>query len=338
VRTDGIHLGGLGVHIPETVTVRWAVEQGLYPAAAAEEQGLLATAVAGDTPAPEMALHAAQEALKQHGAPLEELGLLLYADVWHQGPDGWSPHYYLQHHLVGGDLLALEVRQGCNGVFAALELAAPYLGDGRDALIVAADNFGTARIDRWRAGPNFILGDGAAAVVLTRRPGFARLLSVNSVTIPEAEELHRQGEPLFPPGATTGDVVDFAARSEEFVRLTLSKLDLAMIWITMHDKFVQVMKKTLDEAGIAAEQVARVAFTNLGRQAVEERCVGALGLPMEKSTWEHGRTVGHLGASDQLVALRQLLAAGELRPGDHLLMASLGPGVTASCAVVRIGA
>jgi 3-oxoacyl-[acyl-carrier-protein] synthase-3/clorobiocin biosynthesis protein CloN2 len=339
LRTPDIFISGLGVFLPDVVSVGSAVEQGLYPADLAESTGLTGVAVGGDIPAPEMALRAAQDAFKRCGRRPEEVDLLLYADAWHQGPDGWQPQYYLQRHLVGGEALAVEIRHGCNGMFSAFELAASYLyADPRRqaALLVAADNFGTPLVDRWRTGPGFILGDGASAAVITREPGFAELLSVRTVTIPELEELHRVGEPQFPPGITTGRVLDMTARAEAFKRVAAAQPDLMDAWLKLYRRMLEVIGPTLAEAGVEIGDIARVAFTNASRETTEQRWMGALGLPLALSTWEYGRTLGHLGVSDQLVSLDHLLATGELRAGDLMLMAGIGPGITLSSAIVKI--
>src|SRR5690349_3934955 len=144
MRMTDMFIGGLGSYIPPAVTVESAVEQGLYSAEEIELHEYGGAAVAGDTSAPEMALRAAQIAVKRAGQAPGELDLLLYADTWHQGPDGWPPPSHLQRHLVGG-VPALEVRQGCNGMFGALELAVGHLRaepERTSALLVASDNYG----------------------------------------------------------------------------------------------------------------------------------------------------------------------------------------------------
>ncbi|WP_378789760.1 ketoacyl-ACP synthase III family protein [Nonomuraea fastidiosa] len=132
MRYADTYIAGVGAFVPRTVvSVEKAVAKGWYPAEEADLHQLAGAAVAGDLPAPEMALHAARSALKRSGRAPGDLGLLLYASTWHQGPDGWPPHSYLQRHLVGGDALATEIRQGCNGMFIAMELAAGHLKAGR---------------------------------------------------------------------------------------------------------------------------------------------------------------------------------------------------------------
>lgn len=340
MRTPDIFISGLGVYLPETVSVASAVEQGLYSAEDAEEHGWTGVAVAADIPAPEMALQASQEALKRASQDPQALDLLLYADCWHQGPDGWQPQFYLQHHLVGGDLLAVEVKHGCGGVFSSLELAASYLAADAQreaALIVASDNFGTPLVDRWSLGPGIVAGDGAAAVVVTKRGGFARLLSICTTSFPLMEELHRAGEPLFPPGITASKGLDFTARINAFRRKQLAEGVAGPDVVIAYQKMTRdCLERTLSEAQVDIGDIAKVAITNSAREEAAEQFMGPLKLPLSQCTWEFGRTVGHMGAADHLVGIDHLLSSGQIGAGDHVLMLSIAPGITYSCAVIKI--
>ncbi|MGC5015055.1 ketoacyl-ACP synthase III family protein [Streptosporangium sp. DT93] len=340
MRYADTYISGVGAFVPRTVvSVEKAVAKGWYPAEDAELHNLAGAVVAGDVPAPEMALHAARSAVKRSGRAPADLDLLLYASTWHQGPDGWPPHSYLQRRLVGGDVLATEIRQGCNGMFIALELAAGYLdaAPGRQAaLLVAADNYGTPLMDRWRMGPGYVGGDAASALVLTTGTGFARLTSVCTTTVTEAEELHRGSEPLFPPGVTVGRKMSFAARNEQFRQNVMPRGEATAALFAIQRTLMEVVERALDESGIKPGDLARVAFMNYSEEIVEQRCMAMLDLPMSRSTWDYGRTIGHCGASDQVLSLDHLLTTGQLNPGDHVLMLGTGPGVTVSGAVIQI--
>jgi 3-oxoacyl-[acyl-carrier-protein] synthase-3/clorobiocin biosynthesis protein CloN2 len=191
-------------------------------------------------------------------------------------------------------------------------------------------------MDRWRMGPGYVAGDAASAVVLTTGPGFARLLAVRSVTVSAAEGMHRGDEPLFPPGPTAGRGLDFTARNADFRRRALADGVGTGALLQIHQQTLDLVDRILHEADIKIDDIARVAYMNYSREIVEQRCMAALGLPMSKSTWDFGRTVGHLGASDQIVSLDHLLSTGQVGPGDHILMLGVGPGVTLSAAVVEI--
>ncbi|MHC3475165.1 ketoacyl-ACP synthase III family protein [Streptomyces sp. 7R007] len=337
MRTPEMFISGIGVHLPDTVSIAQAVADGRYPAKLVDLHGLTGAAVAGDTPAPELALRAATLALTRAAHPPTDLDLLLYSASWHQGPDGWLPQYYLLRHLTGDAPLAVDVH-GCNGMFLALELAASYLTarpDRHTALLVAADNFGTALLDRWQGGgASYVMGDAGSAVVLTTRPGFARLLTVRTVAIPEAEELQRAGEALFPPGATVGRPVDFVARGEAFQKQLAESGDLAAL-ARIGGEVNDLAHLALEECELAIGDVTRIATMNCARP-VTERLMASFGRSLADSVFDWGRTVGHLGASDQVAALDHLVATGQVGPGDRVLMLGVGPGVTVSCAVVEI--
>lgn len=342
MRIPDIQISGLGVYLPETMSVQDALAQGLYrpdDPDDVERQGWTGTAVAGDVPAPDMALRAAQEALKQWGREADALDLLVYTDVWHQGPDGWQPQLYLQNHLNGGDMLAIELRHGCNGVFSSLEMAASYLLSDparTAAMVVASDNFGTPLIDRWHSGPDFIAGDGAAAIVVTKGPGYARLLSVTSTAIPQAEEMHRCGEAMFPPGATLGNHVSFKQRLESYRDKVFAEGIGVDFGVTLYEKSKECVDRALAEADMVIGDVDRVIITNCSKEESDAQFLGVLDLPLSMTTWEFTRTIGHLGAADHLVSLDHLLKTEQVSRGDRVLVVGLAPGVTYSCAVLEI--
>jgi len=339
MRTSGTYLAGIGAFRPKMESVGAAVRQGLVPKDAADASGITSVTVAGDVSPAEIALIAAQQALKSSGLSADDIGLLLYTGVWHQGPDGWGPQYYLQRHLLGDDLLAVELRHGCNGTFSALELAVPYLRCAPHvggALITAGDNFGTPLIDRWNPGEGLAyLGDGAGAVVLSTSSGFAELLSLCTTTFSGMEEVHRAGEPLFPPGATTGTFLDYGARAARFQQKATEDGSWVQCLLGHQKHNVECVGQALDEAGVDARDIKTVVIHSMPRQAAASY-LKILGFSLERSTWEFSRTTGHLGAGDHLAALDHLVSTGKVGPGDNLLLCGSSPGVTYKAAVIRI--
>jgi 3-oxoacyl-[acyl-carrier-protein] synthase III len=335
VQGQDLYVKSLGVYLPPPYTTKRAIAEGVLDAEAAGNGELTAVRVAGDEPAPELAVRAVHQLFQRSGGhATSDVDLLLYASMWHQGPDGWGPQSYVQQ-AIGGNGLAVEVKHGNTGMFSALELAAGYLrGNSKyhNALLVGADNYGTGMIDRWSSfGPGVLAGDGASALLLSTQPGFAKLVWADSVCVPDLEGMHRSGEPLFPPGATIGRKVDYGYRARKFQengggekRYLLCKAyqELYTRWTT--------------EAGLSFEDSTYFSYMNTSRSLIEDRLLPLIGLTAEQTTWEVGRDVGHLGVSDQLVALDRLLADGRLKPGDHFFMNAVGPGMTVAGAILEI--
>ena len=337
MKLNDVYLDGIGAYLPEVVPVDWAIGHGLVDPADAAESQLLGAAVAGDLPAPEMALSAARQALARSHHEPQDVGTLLYVEAYHSGPEGWLSHSWLQRHLLGGDLFAATVNQGCNGMFGALQLAADRLTaePARPVLIAAADNIGSSAIDRWRClRPDFLVGDAGSALVLRSTPSFARVLAIDTVTLPEYEGMLRGDEPMFPSSASLGHEVDFTGRQEQFEK----SVDGHEIGMAVVRGRAELLERLLGDAGVELGRISRVAYNHGSRAFVESGLMDMLELPLSLSTWEFGRRVGHLSVSDHLVAIDHMLTEGELHAGDHVLMLGMGPGITISGAVLEITA
>lgn len=335
MRLENIYLRGIGTYLPDWMSSRRAIEMGLYDEVLMLDSGVSGTLIADDTPPVEMAVSAAREALSRGDQKAESLGLLVYSSVLGQGPGMWYPGGYLLRELGAVDTPVFEVRQGCNGMLASLELAACYLSanTGSDtALLAAADNFNSPKGDRWRGyGPGTVIGDAASAMLLATSDGFAEVKSVNQSTIPELEGLHRGNEPLFDPHERYD--IDMVRRARHFSQ---TEMPLNEVNELIGQRQVDVIMRSLADADTDLGQVSKVIYVNQGKYLLAQFLLDPLHLPESKSSWDFGRTVGHLGANDHAVTLDHYLAAGQLQPGDHVLLAGAAPGFVVSSAVLRI--
>ncbi|MEW1604839.1 ketoacyl-ACP synthase III family protein [Streptomyces sp. NPDC093808] len=344
MKVEGMHIAGTGAYLPPSMPAERAVELGLYDRQAWQASGWTGAAVAGDMPAPEMAVLAARRALACSGHRTDEIDALFHAYGFHQGAVIWPPQHYVQQRTIGGQAPAFAVYQACNGMLGAMELAVGHLqGAGRTAvLITGADNFGVPTIDRWSyaSGPfktnrGTILGDGGAALVLSRRPGVAELLALNSASLPDLEEMYRGDLPLFPPEASLGRQIHVGARIAEYAareprKLTEAKNRLARMRTVLGER-------TLADAGVEPGQITRVTHVFCGGPEYVRSVLGPLGIDPDKGMLELGRDLGHLGTADHVLSLDHLLRTGQVGPGDHVLMASNGASFV-TCALFKITA
>src|SRR5262249_39517782 len=111
-----LFVAGVAAYIPPVLGAAEAVACGWYDAESYQHDGWTGAAVAGDMSPAEMALRASRVALDRSGCDPAELDILLYASSFPQGPHAWFPQYYVERHAVGGDIPAVELRQGCSGI------------------------------------------------------------------------------------------------------------------------------------------------------------------------------------------------------------------------------
>ncbi|WP_214410576.1 ketoacyl-ACP synthase III family protein [Sphaerisporangium fuscum] len=339
MRLQDVHIAGAGMYLPPPLTVEEAIASGQCDESVRTETSVTSVRVAGSLSAPEMAARAAAEALGRSGHAADEIDAFFYANAWHQGPDGWSPQYYVLREAIGTDIPAFEVRQGCNGVFAGIDLAACYLGASDErgaALVAAADNFGTPLVDRWRSAPGSALGDAATALVLSKRGGFAQVLALNLASVTELEEVDRFGEQLFPPACTVGRVMDHRARSRRYLESFETRMP-PIVTLTPAAT-VKVVERTLAEAGVTTADIRRVCHVNVSDSYLKRFVFAPLGLSYETGTAGFGRGNGHMAANDVFSSFVHLVETGQVRPGDHVLLFGTAPGQSIACALVRITA
>ncbi|SEB30978.1 3-oxoacyl-[acyl-carrier-protein] synthase-3 [Streptomyces misionensis] len=335
MKYNAVFIAGHGRWLPPALTVAEAAERDLCRPQDLAATGYLAATVSAGDSAPEMAARAARQALERSALDPGQVSVLLYANVYYQGHDLWAPASYVQREGLGNRCPAVEIRQLSNGGMAALELAAAHLtaapGDAA-ALTVAADRFCLPGFDRWFSDPGTVYGDGAAALVLSNRDGWGRLLSLATVSDPELEAMHRGDDPFGPAPFTVRRPIDMKACQKGF-RATASMS--ATVARTAAGQRA-ALTRALDEAGTDLATIDWYVLPHFGRRRLDASYTAPLSIPEERTLWSWFRGVGHLGAADQFASLGHLADTHALRPGQRVLVMGVGAGFTWSSAVVEV--
>ena len=335
MRWEGVYVAGTGSWLPEPVLAESAVRDGRYDPEQAAADDLLSVRVASEDMAPpDMAVEAATTALKRSGLDAEDVELLVHTGIWFQGVEMWPAASYVAGHALGRHVPAFGMRQECNASLGALELAARYVQSGSPTsavMVTTADRFGEPMIQRWSSEPGFVYGDGATAMLLSRRGGFARLLSTVTGADNSLEAVVR-GEGFRPgPG---NKPLDLAGRVEHFIRTSSGGFRMATERVSAVVR--EVVATVLTEAGTDLNGIARVVVPASGRSRMDWQVRQMLGIDMAKSTWDFARQAGHLGAGDQFAGFDHLVETGQVRKGDKVLLIGGGSGFSCTCAVVQM--
>ncbi|MFI2378453.1 ketoacyl-ACP synthase III family protein [Streptomyces sp. NPDC018964] len=334
MRWEDVYVAGTGVWLGEPESARSALDSGAYDAQQHAADDIVSVSVADSSMAPpDMAVHAATTALKRSGLDAEDVDLLIHSGIWFQGVDMWPAASYVAGHALRRGVLAYGLEQECNGGLGALEIAARQVGTGPGtsaAMVTTADRFGAPLVRRWSSEPGFVYGDGGTALLLSARGGFARLLSTASGSDNSLEAVVR-GPELRP--LPSGEPLDLLGRVGHYMRAHGSVREATERVAAVMDSVVDTV---LADAGIGRADVTRVVPLASGRSRMEWQVPQLLGIPLERSTWEFARTVGHLGAGDQIAGLNDLLERRELKAGDRVLLVGGGSGFSCTCAVLEV--
>jgi 3-oxoacyl-[acyl-carrier-protein] synthase-3 len=328
------YVAATGLHLPPLRDLGEAVAAGDYPAEAQAATQLESIAVAAELHAPEMAVAAGREALAASGHRPEEVAILLHAYLASQGLPAWHAASFVHRNVLGGSCPAIEVGQMSNGGMGALLLAVSYLeatDDRPAALVTTADRFVEIPGGRWTFDDGLIPGDGATAWVISRAGGFARLRSVAVVSDTTLEEFHR-GEAEFGNETSPELATTYRVRKEQYFRTHSAVETIAKFT----DGSARAIADALGEAEVEQAEIDHWVFPNIGRGELETFYLRRLEIPLEETCWAFGRTIGHLGAGDQIAGLHHLRATGRLAEGDLCALVGIGAGFSWSCAVLEI--
>nr|AIE54196.1 Pau29 [Streptomyces paulus] len=336
MRLNHIYLESLGVRLGRRLDLADAVADGRYPSGEYTANGLLGVTVSDDAFAPDLAVDAVRQALERGATDPSGLRLLLHASTYFQGQDVWTPASYIQNETVKGSAPAIEVDQKSNGGLAALSLAAGHLaGCDEDArvMITTGERFCLPGFDRFRTESGTVMADGGTALVLSRQPGFAQVKSCVLLSDPSLEGMYR-GRGLKDAPAPGTKPLNMRGRKADFMRRHLA--DLELISLRIAEGIGSCVEQVLEEAKTDIDHVRRFVMPNNGQTARWWSMLADKGVTLDRTTWEFGRGISHLGAGDQVAGLNHLLTTGRLAAGDKIVIAGTGYGFNWGAAVVEI--
>lgn len=324
MRWTDIHVMSCALAVGDIEDVALAVADGRYDDELASAHEYRSVSSAPDTPPVEMAARAATLALDRSTVDKEAIVLHAHVSSTPQGPDDVVPAAYVQGETLPQGVFTVDVQQSCNGALAALALSAAYVstaGNGAAALVTTSDRHGGPGVNRYSLDPGSVDGDGATAVVLRNGPGPLRLLS----TVVLSDGRFMTTTPLDP-----ADLLDRRALLMAHRKRLLPMLEsMASL---QRDSVTQALADAEAEPG----DVARWVFPNIGANMVDVEFRKSFGIDKDRTTWDWGRTVGHLGTSNQFGGLTYLTETGALHPGDLVALCGNGTGFSYGCAVLEV--
>ncbi len=340
MRFDDLHINGIGCDVGVLTPVAVPLAAGDFTPEDLSRTGQVSTAMA-ERYGPELAVRAGREALRQvrlrTGREVQP-SLCLHVGIYHSGIDFWHAASFVRDQLgIGaGPGLTVELGAMSNSVVAGMDVAASMLRgrpDHHAALITAGDRFGGPGFPHWSTDIGIVYGDAGSAVVISRRPGIARIKAIASFTDPSLEGLQRGEEPFRAASIAAHHAIDIRRRKRQW----LSRRTVTEVNLRNADAVSTVVKIALTDAGIDLPDLMKICAPHYGRRLVETQILRPLGITEDRTMTELGLRVGHLGASDQIVALDHLLDSGETTNGDHVLLLGIGVGMTWTAVVLEVG-
>jgi 3-oxoacyl-[acyl-carrier-protein] synthase III len=339
MRFDNMWITGTGSARGDLIPLREADGNHQHSAADEADSGMISVARSELTPE-ELAVRAGQAAMRQaqaNGSPAPERHF--HGASYGRHVEGWPAAAAVAAQLLGPTFpgLCAQVSAMSNSSLAMLELAAAMLtvpdadAGPHAVLLTAADCFHRSAVNRWGLDRGMILGDGAAAVVVTEgREGPLRLRSCASYSEAGLSDMH--ADAVSAEGQGPGGVL-VGARVRTYLEAnghtTRSILDRSVAGVR------RVAERALSEAGCETGDIRWFVPPFVGRRHFTAHYALPLGFDPASSLLDLGLTVGHMLAADQFFGLDYLLRHDQVKPGDLVMLIGEGVGLTFSCAIVE---
>ena len=270
----------------------------------------------GETTA-DLAVKAAQQALKAAGISAEELDLIITATV--TGDCICPSTAALVQAAIGAKCPAFDISSACSGFLFALDTAAAFIARGgiRHALVIGAERLSRA-LDWSDRSTCVIFGDGAGAAVVA--PGDSYLVS-HLFTQGNAEVLS------IPAGKGNSP---FYEREEPAYRVNMNGQETFKFAVR---RIVDDIRLITEQAGITPEQL-RYIVPHQANSRIIDLAARRLGVPMEKFMLNIVR-YGNTSSASVAISLDELVRSGKLQTGDLIALCAFGGGLSSAACIIR---
>jgi 3-oxoacyl-[acyl-carrier-protein] synthase III len=313
-------IAGLGVYAPDRVLTNRDLEKIVETSDQwiTERTGIKERRIAEPgTPTFELATRAARAALDSSGIAARDLDMILVAT---STPDGPFPSVAcrVQDELGIPGCCAMDILAACSGFAYALSLADAYVASGRADTILVIGAEVLSRLVDWKdRGTCVLFADGAGAAVVQPARNGAGFLSWC---------LGADGRGY--DKITCGDIPRGAyAAGDTAPRIGMKGPD---VFKFATDIFIRQAFAVAEAAGLTMDDIDLWVPHQANRRIIEASAQ-RIGLPMERVMVNIDR-FGNTSTATIPLALQDALDQGRLHPGDKVLVAGFGSGLTwAAC-------
>lgn len=274
----------------------------------------------------DLATAAAEQALANAGMQSKDLDLVIVATIT---PEMCCPATAcrLVDRLGAVPCGAMDLSMACTGFVGGLNIAANFIRTGnlRTVCVIGAETL--SRITNWKdRGTCILFGDGAGAAILTASDEAQQ----NCLY----QELHSDGGmwgELYCPRAEGDIPQQGAAFLGQYNTLIMNGREIYKFAVT---RLQRCIKDAMAACDLTLDDVAMVV-PHQSNARILESARDRLGFPEDKLYINIDR-FGNTSAASIGICLHELMDAGRLNTGDHVIFVGLGGGLTWGSSVWRL--
>lgn len=296
--------------------------------------GIKQKPVAGKDEHPsDMGIKAALAAIEQAKITACEIDLIAYCAAGDYDYRFWSPAAKIQDALGAENAFAFEVKNFCNSGNLGIHICRNMLLADNDlsyALVVCSDKL-SMLLDYSDVNnlSTFIMGDGAAAVILKKGELSNEILSYHGITngkLVDCLKVSSAGTKFPVGGKPIKDELNYL-KVEDPKELERILSDVYL------ENYGKVIHRSLEKSGYSIKDVDFL-LTNQVKRSLSKAILESLNLKDEQTLISLPE-YGHLGAVDTIFGLAKTLEANKIKPGNIVVLASSAAGFSWAALTVR---
>jgi len=270
------------------------------------------------------AVRAARQAIERARLDPTDIDLLLCATVT---PDQILPSTgcIVQAELGAHNAAAMDIVAACSGFLYGVSLADSMIRTGqvRNAVVVGAEIL-TQYVDYTDRKTCVLFGDGAGAAVLGPTDASRGIL---------ASKIRSDGrfeEQLYSPGGGTRKkpTPETLAAGDHYFKMKGNELFKVAV-----RSMAEISREVLEQAGAKSEDIS-LFIPHQANQRITEAVADRLNVDSSK-VYSNIAVHGNTSSASIPIALDECVEAGRIKPGDLVLLASFGGGVTWGAVLMR---
>ncbi len=316
---------GVGNYLPEKVLTNLDLEKMVETTDEwiQTRTGIKERRIAADhEAASDLAIKAAQNALKNAGIKAEQLDLIIVSTV--TGDTIFPSTACLVQAAIGANCGAFDLSAACSGYPYGLTMASHLIASGEYKYILVVATEVLSRFLDWKDRSTCVLfGDGAGATVIGHSDDDTGILSTYLGADGKFGDLLKlpAGGSRIPPSVES---IQKGQHTLEMSGTEVFKLAVRRMGEAC-DEAVKRAGLTMDDISLLIPHQANLRIINgLAKH---------LKTPMEK-VFVNVHKYGNMSAASTLVALIEAIEEGRIKKGDNVLLVAFGAGLTwASCVI-----
>ena len=270
------------------------------------------------------AVRAARQAIERARLDPTDIDLLLCATVT---PDQILPSTgcIVQAELGAHNAAAMDIVAACSGFLYGVSLADSMIRTGqvRNAVVVGAEIL-TQYVDYTDRKTCVLFGDGAGAAVLGPVDVSRGIL---------ASKIRSDGrfeEQLYSPGGGTRKrpTPETLAAGDHYFKMKGNELFKVAV-----RSMAEISREVLEQAGAKSDDIS-LFIPHQANQRITEAVADRLNVDSSK-VYSNIAVHGNTSSASIPIALDECVEAGRIKPGDLVLLASFGGGVTWGAVLMR---